>query len=138
MHFVTQCRRDFRRFLFQRPSEGEGEVCCPVSEGWVAWVLDDGVDISRAKLTRRSRELGAYSFGGAHSDFVFFGDDFTGSDFGASAFVADGSLDFAGELEAVSLFDSDFVLSVAAGVVDSGFDFGNDAASRSAFLPSLP
>jgi hypothetical protein len=138
MHFVAQCRRDFRWFLFQRPSEREGEVCCPVSQGWVAWVLDDGVDISRAKLTRRSRELGAYSFGGAHSDFVFFGDDFTGSDFGASALAAGVSLDFAEEPEAVSLFDSVFVPSVGAGAGDSGFDFGNDAASRSAFLPSFP
>jgi hypothetical protein len=136
MHFVTQRGRDIGRFPFQRTSQGESEVCGPVAEGWIARTFDDRIDISRAKLTRRSRELGAYSFGRVHSDFVFLGDDFTGSDF-ISAFGAGVSLDFA-DVPVASLFDSVFVVSPVSAVVDSGFDFGSDAASRSAFLPSFP
>ena len=97
-------------------------------------MLEHRVDVARAKLTRRSHELGAYTVSGAHSDVDFFGEGD-----GADSFGAGFSLVVVDAAGFVSLFDSVFVFdSAAAAAAVSDFVFALVAASRSAFLPSLP
>jgi len=103
-------------------------------------VLQHRVNIvARAKLTRRSDELGAYSVGDAHSEVFLPGVGFDG------AFVAD---EFAAEDESDGLLldvgddasvaaDADPDSAGAEAALVSAFSFAA-VASRSAFFPSLP
>ena len=102
-------------------------------------MLEDRVNIvARAKLTRRSNELGAYSVGDAHSEVFLPGVGVDGA-LVADDVVAPG--DSAGLALAVDdpsaalLVEPDSAGTEAALV--SAFSFAA-VASRSAFFPSLP
>ena len=103
-------------------------------------MLEHGIDIGRTKLTRRSYELGAYSISGGHSDVVFLGEGDGADSFGAgfSLVVVDGA-GFVSLFESALVLESGLVLEAAdAAAAVSDFVFALVAASRSAFLPSLP
>jgi hypothetical protein len=101
-------------------------------------MLQHRVDVvARAKLTRRSNELGAYFVGNAHSEVLLLEAGFAGAFAADELVVAESELfvlvdDASLELEALAPDSAGAEVSLESALLFAA------VASRSAFFPSLP